>query len=393
MVKRRRTRRSSKSSRPALIFSCLLVLLAAAAVLLWRQNHKTQRPRERERREAGVDRSHWPSPRPDRREALARFRQAIERAGGQNVWVKQDAAQGLTTVLLLPEAAPRVEIAIAQSGREQRLRVAQVDLPGAPPDRAKSGVIQVAAYSGAREICAWRMREVSGIPRVAIVIDDLGQNPAVARRLLQLRSPLTFSVMPRLRFSRQTADAAHQAGVEVMLHLPMQPFADSAPDISPHEIKVGMSGGEVAAILRADLESVPYAVGVNNHMGSRATSDPALMNEVMEALEARRLFYIDSRTAPSSVALQAARRSGVAAFYRSVFLDDTRTVPYTLSQLRELSNVAERRGVALAIGHPYPSTIAALRQFLPDLDRLNIQLVPVSTLLRQPAAAHLSPGA
>lgn len=324
---------------------------------------------------------------------MARFRKAIERAGGQDVWVKEDAGRELSNVLVLPEALRPVETAIARSGRAQRLRLVQVDLPGAPPDRAESRVIQIAAYSGPSEVCEWRLREVPGIPRVSIVIDDLGQNPSAAKSLLQLRSPLTFSVMPRLRFSRETAYAAHQAGVEVMLHLPMQPFADLAPDISPHEIKVGMTSGEVAAILNADLASVPYAVGVNNHMGSRATSDPALMREVMEALAARRLFYIDSRTAASSVALAAARRSGVSAFYRSVFLDDTRTVPYTLNQLRQLERVAERQGAALAIGHPYPSTIAALRQFLPDLDRLNIQLVPVSTLLRQPAVTHLSPGA
>ncbi|HEV2417321.1 MAG TPA: divergent polysaccharide deacetylase family protein [Terriglobia bacterium] len=235
------------------------------------------------------------------------------------------------------------------------------------------------------------MRETPRILRVAIVIDDLGQSMGAARDLLRLRSPLTFSVMPRLPFSRQTAAAAHRAGIEVMLHLPMQPLADSAPDVSPDEIKVGMGSRAVGEIIATDLASVPYAAGVNNHMGSRATSDPRLMKEVMASLAARHLFYIDSRTAASSVALDVARRSDVPSFYRSVFLDDTRTIPYTLSQLRKLSRIAESKGMALAIGHPYPSTIDAMRQFLPALDREDIQLVRASALLRQVAAGRLSP--
>lgn len=280
-----------------------------------------------------------------------------------------------------------MERAIQRAARAMDLRIKESRLA------ADQSEIDVAAYSGPEELCRWRMHEVPRIVRVSIVIDDLGQSQEAARELLRLRSPLTFSVMPRLQFSRQTAEAAHQSGIEVMLHLPMQPRDDSAPDVSPHEIKVGMDRKEVGEIIETDLASVPYAAGVNNHMGSQATSDAALMNEVMAALAPRRLFYIDSRTAPTSVALEAARRSGVPSFYRSVFLDDTRTVPYTLSRLRELCRVADARGAALAIGHPYLSTIAALRQFLPELSRENIQLVPVSTLLRDSAAARLSPRA
>ncbi|MGH9343123.1 MAG: divergent polysaccharide deacetylase family protein, partial [Terriglobia bacterium] len=323
-------------------------------------------------------------------EAIQRFRSAIERAGGVNVWVKKHStlSRNAVNVLLVPSAYNAIEQAIARAAQDRDLRMTQTILA---TDHGGMRSMQVTAYFRRDAVCRWQMREVPRILRVAIIIDDLGQNMSAARDLLSLRSPLTFSVMPRLPFSRETAEAAHQAGIEVMLHLPMQPFADSAPDVSPHEIKVGMGGREVSGIIATDIASVPYVAGVNNHMGSRATSDPRLMNEVMAALAARHLFYIDSRTAASSVALEVARRAGVPSFYRSVFLDDTRTVPYTLGQLRRLSRVAEDRGVALAIGHPYPSTIAALRQFLPNLERDDIQLVRVSALLNQKAAARLSP--
>jgi hypothetical protein len=148
---------------------------------------------------------------------------------------------------------------------------------------------------------------------------------------------------------------------------------------------------EVEQVIDSDLASVPQAAGVNNHMGSRATADPRLMAMVMKSLAARRLFFIDSRTTASSVAYDAARREGLPAFYRSVFLDDTQSVPYTLGQLREFRRVLEAQGAALAIGHPYPTTIAALAQFLPAVVGNDVELEPASQLLELPEVARLRP--
>lgn len=111
----------------------------------------------------------------------------------------------------------------------------------------------------------------------------------------------------------------------------------------------------------------------------------------MGVLAEQRVYFVDSRTTPNTVALDVAREVGIPAFYRSVFLDDTETTAYTLEQLRELARVVRRQGVALAIGHPYPTTVAALRQFLPELEREDIELVPASQLVRLPEVARLSP--
>ena len=139
------------------------------------------------------------------------------------------------------------------------------------------------------------------------------------------------------------------------------------------------------------MAAVPYARGANNHMGSRATADRALMTAVMKALAQRRMYFVDSRTSVNTVAFDVARSVGVPTFYRSVFLDDTETPGYTLGQLRQLCRVARRQGAALAIGHPYPTTLAALRQFLPEFEREDIQLVPASELARSLEVARLSP--
>ncbi|HLI29777.1 MAG TPA: divergent polysaccharide deacetylase family protein, partial [Terriglobia bacterium] len=296
---------------------------------------------------------------------------------------------GFPHVLAATQVYGNVIRALREQGHKHGLAVriaAIADSKGTPASQATF-------FLRGEPVCRLRVEGVRRIARVAIVVDDLGGNLAAVRAVLRLHAPLTLSVMPRLPYSRETAEQAHHAGAEVMLHLPMQPLADSAPDVSPDEIRSGMNGAEVSRIVDQDLASVPGAAGVNNHMGSRATADRKLMAEVMKALVGRHLYFVDSRTSPDSVAFAEARRNGLPAFYRSIFLDDTRTVSYALKQLRALCRMAQDRGAALAIGHPYPSTLAALRGFLPQLERDQVQLVPVSQIIRLREAARLAPPA
>lgn len=331
-----------------------------------------------------------------RAEIAERFHRRIEEAGGEDIWIRRAACPDTPSsdpamfwdVMATPHVYDKVLAAFEQGAREEHLAVRERRVATLPKGHR---LTEITLSSGREMIGEWQLREAPQIARIAVVIDDLGQNLAAARALLRIRAPLTFSIMPHLPYSEETAREAHQQGVEVMLHLPMQPLADSAPDVSAREIKVGMGRDEVARIFENDLASVPYASGVNNHMGSRATSDRRLMEEVMNQLARRRLFFIDSRTTAESVALDVAREDRVPAFYRSVFLDDTRSVPYTLRQFHELVRVAQKNGVALAIGHPYPTTIAALAQALPELERENIQLVRASELVHLPEVAHLMP--
>lgn len=331
----------------------------------------------------------------ERREILTRFKAEIERAGGPQVWVKVSAYAAFppartdtpVEVLAVPAAFDGVFSAIKRQAEKESLETKIKETRS--PDRWRS--VEIRLSRGRAQVGQWRLREIRQLRRAAIVIDDLGQDLEAARRLLALPYPLTFSVLPYLRHSGETAEEAHRAGREVMLHWPMQPEPGSPIAPGKGEIKVGMPLGEVAQTLQADLASVPHAVGVNNHMGSRATSDAALMAEVMQVLAERHLYFVDSRTTGGSVALDAARRLGLPAFYRSVFLDDTETTAYSLGQLREFRRVVEEQGAALAIGHPHTTTLAALARFLPELERDDIQLVPASQLVRLPEVARLSP--
>lgn len=382
MAKRRKRKRAKSFSRWWLLL-VPVVTLSVFFFLVRRKSFKTRLPRQPE---TSVRTGHAASSLPPEQLAVY-FEGAIQRAGGDSVWIEAQTAahpQPLTAVVT-ESAYGAVRSALIRAAQERNVRVDEARRPD------EAGQATFTLFVERDPVFTVTLREVSRIDRAAIIVDDLGQNLKAARALLDLRVPLTFSVMPGLRHSRETAEEAHARGIEVMLHLPMQPLLDSAPDVSAREIKVGMSHSEVDGIIASGLASVPYATGVNNHMGSRATANAPLMRSVMAELAARRLFYVDSRTIADSVALAAARHAGIPAFYRSVFLDDTASVAYTRDQLEELARVAEKQGVAIAIGHPYPTTIEALGRFLPEMARSGVELVRVSELLRQTEVARLSP--
>jgi len=217
--------------------------------------------------------------------------------------------------------------------------------------------------------------------RMAVIIDDLGYDRAAADALLSLGFPITVSVLPHLPLSGEVAEEAYRRGDEVMLHLPMQSESESAKT-EEVELRVGMNARQVDSALQGMLETVPHAVGVNNHQGSRATADPALMAALMPGLRRRGLFFVDSRTLASTVAYDTAERWGVRAASRKVFLDDSTRPEAILKQLELAARDAERDGSAIAIGHPRPDTIAALAQGLPRLESQGIHLVFVSELVQ-----------
>jgi len=218
-------------------------------------------------------------------------------------------------------------------------------------------------------------------PRVAIVFDDLGRDLAAADRLLATNEAITFSILPFLPHSQETAERVHAAGEEVLLHLPMEPQA--YPRIRPGKggLLLAMDEVTLRRQLDEDLAAVPFIDGVNNHMGSRLTEEATSMAVVMEGLAARRLFFLDSRTTPHSVAVEAAEQAGVPWMARDIFLDNTQTPEAIAAQFDKLIDLAFTRGHAIAIGHPHPATLDALEAALPRLREAGIVVVPVADLL------------
>lgn len=220
-----------------------------------------------------------------------------------------------------------------------------------------------------------------GRPRVAIIFDDAGYSLRAAREVMDLGRPVTISVLPDLPYSTAIAEDAAARGVQVILHLPVQPD-NPAITLGAGGITVDMSDDEIERTVGADFASVPGAVGANNHMGSRGTSDPRVMRAAIGAIKARHLFFIDSLTSPHSVGAKVARKMGVPTAVRAVFLDNQDEDGYVRGQLLTLIKIAQERGQAIAIGHVGKVTARVLREMLAEFDEAGIRLVPVSQLVQ-----------
>jgi uncharacterized protein len=223
-------------------------------------------------------------------------------------------------------------------------------------------------------------RPVASGPKLAIILDDVAADTGAVDGIFALHYPLTLSVLPNHPQSAEIATEAHRRGYQVMLHLPMESLANETAEAQ--ELRPGMSPSEISRTLDAMLHTVPYAAGVNNHQGSRATSDAQLMSELMPVLRSHQLFFIDSRTTAATVAYEAAQSAGVHSAFRNVpFLDDVQEAGAVRRQLELAAKDAREKGQAIAIGHPHSATLRALAEFLPEAEERGIRLVHVSDLV------------
>ncbi|WP_440091023.1 divergent polysaccharide deacetylase family protein [Pseudomonas putida] len=210
---------------------------------------------------------------------------------------------------------------------------------------------------------------------MSIIIDDLGQSPERDSRTLALPGPVTMAIMPDTPHATDFARQAHKAGKTVILHMPMDPAT------GPYAWHPGIAIEELARRLDAALVKVPYAAGINNHMGSRMTAQREPMAWLMGELQRRHLFFVDSRTSAATVAAAEAQAHDVAHVSRDVFLDDVRTPEAIDAQLQQGIALARKHGSAVLIGHPYPQTLAVLESQIPRLKQLGIELVTLPQMI------------
>jgi len=220
-------------------------------------------------------------------------------------------------------------------------------------------------------------------PMVAIIIDDMGNSQQYGLQAAALDGPVACSVLPHTPLAGELAEACHREGKEVMLHLPMQ-AADPAELPGPGALTLQQNRAELLDQLDAAVASVPYASGINNHMGSLLTRHLAQMQWLMSELSARRdLFFVDSFTTPGSVAWRVAAANGLPTARRNVFLDNSAEPEDIRVEIERLKTQARQNGFALAIGHPRAATLSALQVEIPRLQAEGIMLVSVDELIRR----------
>ncbi len=216
-------------------------------------------------------------------------------------------------------------------------------------------------------------------PKVAIIIDDIGYR-ATDSGVLTLPSNITLSVLPHTPYGKSLAEKAHASNVEVILHIPME--AENGKFLGPGGLTKDMSKNAINKHLTAAFDEIPFAIGINNHMGSLLTQLERPMTWVMEFLKKKDVIFIDSVTSSQSKAESIAKEYGVPALHRHVFLDNHLEYQYIKQQFLSLIRLAKSNHSAIAIAHPHPETISSLKQLIPLLDEHNISLVSASHLLK-----------
>jgi len=220
-------------------------------------------------------------------------------------------------------------------------------------------------------------------PVIAVVIDDLGLNRAGTQAMNDLPGPLTLAFLPYAGKIEAQTEAARRAGHELMVHLPMEPFGSQSP--GPDALLTSLDHDEFVARLETNLNSIKGYVGVNNHMGSRLTSDRGRMDLVMKTLRERDVLFLDSKTSSRSVANEMADRNGVPSTTRDVFLDHEINLGKIRRQMALVERIARQTGSAVAIGHPHKATIEALRGWLPTLAKRGFAIAPISAVVARRA--------
>lgn len=219
-------------------------------------------------------------------------------------------------------------------------------------------------------------------PKIAIIMDDMGRDLKTFRQLLDIDLLVTPSILPESSYATKSALLLQQVGREYMIHIPMQPRSYPKVSPGPNALLLGLSEKQIRQLVRHYMERVPGAVGGNNHMGSRFTEERWPMRIVLSELQQEGQFFVDSKTIATSVGYDEARKLGVPTARRNIFLDNEENVTYIRQQLRKMVRMGDERGKVVAICHPYPETLEAIRQELDWMKQQPVDFVAASNLVQ-----------
>ena len=231
-------------------------------------------------------------------------------------------------------------------------------------------------------------KPVSGLPapagkyRMAIILDDWGENYGLTRQAIDIGRPLTLSILPHLRYSKEIAQVAYKNRLGVMLHMPME-SKKTFRRSEPQTLLTTTPDADVIRYLNEALAGVPYAEGVNNHMGSKATCDRRVMRLVLGHLKERGLFFVDSVVIPETVGPEIAEEIGIGFTKRNVFIDNKPQKNAILEELDHAKKLALQNGQVVVIGHDKKMTLAAIKEAVPGLEKAGVRLVLVKDLIKK----------
>jgi len=216
---------------------------------------------------------------------------------------------------------------------------------------------------------------------IALIIDDIGYSVSRARHFLELGVPITFSILPKLPNSINLSIEIKNKGHEIMLHQPMEPY-DSTLDPGPGALYAGDGEERIMRVIEENISEIPFATGINNHMGSKFTALPDKMHHALRIVKEKNMFFVDSLTSNHSKGFATARSLNMAAAHRNIFLDNIVEESAILYQLLKLAEIAHEHGRAVGIGHPFPETASAISKFCTTPAGRSVSLVHISEVIK-----------
>lgn len=289
-------------------------------------------------------------------------------------------AIGFVVYYLAPPEKPSPTVSVSKSAQDRQKPLKKKPAFEIFPKEKKPAREPLAKINIPKSIPEPRPVPSEKLPRVALIIDDLGYDKKIAEKFLGLEINLTFSILPHSPFQNKIARLASSKGLEIMLHLPMEPLEYPEVNPGPGTLLSSMTPDELINQLEEDLNSLPGVKGVNNHMGSKLTAESAQMYQIFSVLKHRGLFFIDSRTTSDSLCKPSARLFQLPFAERDVFIDHYPKSDFIRKQVKELIRIARLNGEAVGILHPHSTTYRILQEMLPDL-RNQVQLVPASKIV------------
>ncbi|MBI5441485.1 MAG: divergent polysaccharide deacetylase family protein [Deltaproteobacteria bacterium] len=371
-------RKSRRSGRGSLGLYLVIAILAGAAGFLGAyllQEHRSgHESRSAPDRRAEPERT-APS---DVRAPLEALLGPLDESGTRADVERKTAAQELLAKIqrIARKHPDRVEVTEPKWARDRVTAVVRVS-----PDEYP---LEIRWPAEAAESAQPPTVERDGEPRLALVIDDFGGDLRSARAFLDLEANITPAIIPGLAKSVETAHLVRERGRPFLIHLPMEPQGYPKANPGKGALLQAMHEEEIRRRVNEALAALPGAAGLNNHMGSKLTELQRPMNCVMEELRRSNLFFVDSMTSPKSVAWAAARHAGIGWQKRDVFLDNDEDAAAIRRQLDLALEKAKRNGTAIAIGHPYATTLETIGEWVPRAREEGVRLVPVTELVRRP---------
>jgi polysaccharide deacetylase 2 family uncharacterized protein YibQ len=289
-------------------------------------------------------------------------------------------AVGFLVYHLMPPKMPSQALSVSKSTQTKKQALKKKPAFEIYPEEKTPAREPLAKIDIPKSMPAPKPTPFEKLPRVALIIDDLGYDKKMAQKFLALDINLTISILPHSPFQNKIARLASSKGLEIMLHLPMEPVEYPEVNPGPGTLLSSMSPDELISQLEKNLNALPSVKGVNNHMGSKLTAESAQMYQIFSVLKYRGLFFVDSRTTSDSICKPSARLFQVPFAERDIFIDHSQKPDFIRKQIKELIRIAKLNGEAVGILHPHSTTYRILQEMLPHLQN-QVQLVPASKIV------------